>query len=56
MVKNADFLLFYFADNQLFSNCETLVIKNRNGDMIKQVKSVFEKVANKKLNILWGGR
>ena len=27
MFKNATFLSFYFADNQLFSNSETLVIK-----------------------------
>jgi hypothetical protein len=26
MLKNATFLPFYFADNQLFSNSETLVI------------------------------
>ena len=26
MFKNATFLSFYFADNQLFSNSETLVI------------------------------
>jgi len=25
MLKNATFLSFYFADNQLFSNSETLV-------------------------------
>jgi hypothetical protein len=26
MLKNATFLPFYFADNQLFSNSETLVV------------------------------
>jgi len=29
MFKNATFLSFYFADNQLFSNSETLVIYKR---------------------------
>ena len=29
MFKNATYLSFYFADNQLFSNSETLDIKNR---------------------------
>ena len=28
MFKNATFLLFYFADNQLFTNSETLVINS----------------------------
>jgi hypothetical protein len=28
MFKNATFLPFYFADNQLFINSETLVIKS----------------------------
>jgi len=29
MLKNATFLSFYFADNQLFSNSETLVNKSK---------------------------
>jgi hypothetical protein len=29
MFKNATFLSFYFADNQLFSNSETLVINTK---------------------------
>jgi hypothetical protein len=38
MFKNATFLSFYFADNQLFSNSETLVIYNNLG------QKVFEKI------------
>jgi hypothetical protein len=31
MLKNATFLPFYFADNQLFSNSETLLINKNFG-------------------------
>ena len=33
MLKNATFLSFYFADIQLFSNSETLVMKFKNNRM-----------------------
>ena len=36
MFKNATFLSFYFADNQLFSNSETLVNKTLQGRGIKK--------------------
>jgi hypothetical protein len=32
MLKNATFLPFYFADNQLFSNSETLVMNLNKGN------------------------
>jgi nucleoside-diphosphate-sugar epimerase len=35
---------------------QKFVIKHCNSYTLKQVISVFEKVSNKKLNILWGGR
>jgi hypothetical protein len=52
MLKNATFLPFYFADNQLFSNSETLVnfIKNNNISLdelhIKIDKRYFERLFN----------
>jgi hypothetical protein len=38
MFKNATFLSFYFADNQLFSNSETLVINMEMNKRVTELK------------------
>jgi hypothetical protein len=42
MFKNATFLSFYFADNQLFSNSETLVSNYTNHIFHTEVDPTFK--------------
>jgi hypothetical protein len=39
MFKNATFLLFYFVDNQLFSNSETLVTESKTLSDLKKIEN-----------------
>jgi hypothetical protein len=44
MLKNATFLSFYFADNQLFSNSETLELntkKDKTKKRLSKMNSLF---------------
>jgi hypothetical protein len=51
MLKNATFLSFYFADNQLFSNSETLVNKRILNEKAAKRLIFLVNLAEKEINI-----